>query len=90
MSARMRVRLHERIARARGAAAAAGSWVPDWVRAAIRDQLTVSIARGARAGQDAHGPLYSAAQEDALLNARMGCGIAAFDRDGRAAAPPAR
>jgi hypothetical protein len=55
--------------------------VSAWVRAAIRHQLALATALRARAEEDARGGLFSAEQEDALLDARMARSVAAFERD---------
>ncbi len=82
MSEQMTLRLDDRLAAgARDAAAAAGSSLSDWVRAAIRHRLALTTALRARAEEDARGGLHSAEQEDALLDARMVETAAAFDRD---------
>lgn len=79
MSEQMTLRLDDRLAAgARDAAAAAGSSLSDWVRSAIRHQLALSTAWRARAEEDARGPLFSAEQQDALLDARMAESVAAF------------
>ena len=82
MSEQMTLRLDDRLAAgARNAAAEAGSSVSDWVRAAMRHQLALATAARARAEEDARGQLFSAEQEDALLDARMAKSVAAFDRN---------
>lgn len=82
MSEQMTLRLDGRLAAgARDAAAEAGCSLSDWLRTAIRHQLALRTAVRARAEEDARGGLFSAEQEDALLDARMAESVAAFDRD---------
>jgi hypothetical protein len=71
MSEQVTLRLDDRLAAgARDAAAAAGASLSDWVRAAMRHQLALDTALTARAEEDRRGGLYTAEQEDALLDAR--------------------
>ncbi|MEJ2866368.1 hypothetical protein WCD74_01240 [Actinomycetospora sp. OC33-EN08] len=82
MSEQMTLRLDDRLAAgAREAAAEDGTSVSDWVRAAIRHQLALKTALRARAEEDRRGALYSAEQEDALLDARARDAASAFDGD---------
>lgn len=64
---------------AENARAAAGTTLSDWVRSAIRRQVALATALRARAEEDARGPLYSTAEEDALMDARERRALAAFD-----------
>lgn len=74
------VRLDDGLAEnARAAAAAAGTTLSDWVRSALRRQVALATALRARAEEDARGPLYSAAEEDALMDTRERRALAAFD-----------
>lgn len=66
-------------AQVRAAAAAAGDTISDWARSALAQKAALDTALRARAEEDAHVPLYTEEQEDALLSARALRGLSAFD-----------
>jgi hypothetical protein len=71
MTVQIAVRLDDVLAEnVRAAAAAAGTNLSEWVRAAIRQQAALATALRARAEEDTGLPLYTEEQEDALFAAR--------------------
>ncbi len=83
MPEQIAVRLDDGLAEnARAAAAAAGTTLSDWVQSAIRQHVTLATALRARAEEDARPPLYTDAEEDALMDARQRRALAAFDDPG--------
>jgi len=89
MPVQIAIRLDDVMAeQSRAEAAAAGTTLSEWVRSAVRHQLSLATAMRARAEEDARAPLYSPAEEDALMDARERRAVAAFehpdaDPDGR-------
>ncbi len=69
--------LHAGVTRA--ATADGARTVSDWVRDALARQVALSTALRARAEEDAHPPLYTPEQDDALHAARARRALAAFD-----------
>ena len=79
MTVQIALRLDEGLAAsARAAAAADGTTISEWIREAIRKEAALATALRARAEEDARAPLYTAEQEDALLDERQRRALAAF------------
>jgi hypothetical protein len=79
MSVQIAVRLDDALAEnVRAAAAAAGTNLSEWVRAAIRRQAALATALRARAEEDTGPPLYTDTQEDALVAERRRRAAAVF------------
>ena len=80
MTVQIAVRLDDALAeQVRAAAAAEGTNLSDWVRAALHHQTGLARAMRARAEEDARAPLYSSDQERALLAARRRRALSALD-----------
>ena len=80
MTVQIAVKLDDGLAeQVKAAAADAGTNLSEWVRTALQRQAAVAKAIRARAEEDARAPLYTNAQERALMEARRRRAIAALD-----------
>ena len=80
MTVQIAVKLDDGLAeQVKAAAADAGTNLSEWVRTALQRQAAIAKALRARAEEDARAPLYTAEQEQALLQARRRRAIATLD-----------